>query len=62
MGLFDFLYPSAESVLPVALIIKAVLTIAFVVLAVVIIRFLPKGKIAGLVLCFVAIGVLWIYT
>jgi len=61
MGFFDFLFPSAESILPVALIIKAVLTIAFIVLAIVIIRFMPKGKIAGLIVCLIAIGGIWVF-
>ena len=61
MGVFDFLFPSAESILPITLIIKAFLTIAFIVLAIVIIRFMPKGKTAGLIVCLIAIGVIWIY-
>jgi len=61
MGFFDFLFPSAESILPIALIIKAVLTIAFIVLAIVIIRFMPKGKITGLIVCLIAIGIIWVF-
>lgn len=61
MGFFDFLVPTAEYFFPIALIVKVVLTVAFIVLAVVIIRFLPKGKVAGLIICFGAIVVVWIF-
>lgn len=64
MGLFDFLFPSVESIIPVdliTLILKVVLTIVFVVLAIVIIKYLPKGKVAGLIICFIAIVIVWLY-
>lgn len=61
MGFFDFLFPSVEDVFPVVLAIQAILTIVFVILAIVIIKYLPKGKVAGLILCFIAIVIVWLY-
>lgn len=61
MGFFDFLFPTAEYFLPIALILKVILTIGFIVLAIVIIKWLPKGKIAGLFVCIIAIILVWIF-
>jgi len=61
MGFFDFLFPTAEYFLPIALIIQAILTVAFIVLAIIIIKWLPKGKVAGLIVCIIAIIVVWIF-
>ena len=64
MGFFDFLVPSVgsivESILPIILIVKVILTIVFVVLAIIIIKWLPKGKVAGLIVCFIAIVIVWL--
>jgi len=57
MGFFDFLMFPADAI---TLVAKVVLTIVFVVLAMVIIKWLPKGKVAGLILCFVAIVIVWL--
>jgi len=61
MGVFDFLFPSAEDIFPITLILQAVLTIAFIVLAIIMIRFMPKGKIAGTILCIAAIIAVWVF-
>jgi len=64
MAFFDFLFPSVESIIPVDLItlaLKVLLTVVFVVLAIVIIKWLPKGKVAGLIVCLIAIVIVWLY-
>ena len=61
MGWFDWLFPTAEDFLPIALILQVILTLGFIVLAIVIIKWLPKGKIFGLLLCLAAVVAVWMF-
>ena len=59
MGVFDFLFPSPESIFPFTLVAKVIIIVVIGLLTVVGAFFIPKGKFAVILIGIIAILIIW---
>lgn len=59
MGLFDFLFPSAESIFPFTLIAKVIIILVIGLVTVLSAFIVPKGKLAIVIMGGIAILIIW---